>query len=406
MTLEEPLPLVQPQDRPAPLRNARAHADAIAAGTFGFFDYGPPLTLSAWLRPIGPGQLRLLRRLVAVITIGWLPLLLLATLEGNAWHAAGGGFLNDYAVQARSLVAAALLVLGEATCAPWLTAIASQFVTAGFISGGDRPAFTRAVDATRAALRSRRAAIVIVLCAYATTIAIFATVGLPDNWLSNAAGTPSLAGWWHLQVSAPLLLALLLGWVWRAWLWGRFLMRVARIELKLAPTHPDRVAGLGFVGHSLRAFALPAFAMGTIVAGGIANAVQRGGSPFAHGVLIVVALVTIVLLFTAPLLAFSRKLLRTWHRGVISYGATAAELGRKFERAWVGNHAEDHPPPDPSTTADLNAVVANVYAMRIVPVDLLSLATLAAAALAPLVPVLLMTIPVDQLLADVKGLLF
>lgn len=69
MTLEEPLPLVQPQDRPAALQNARAHADAIAAGTFGFFDYGPPLTLSAWLRPIGPGQLRLLRRLVAVITI-------------------------------------------------------------------------------------------------------------------------------------------------------------------------------------------------------------------------------------------------------------------------------------------------------------------------------------------------
>jgi len=401
------MPLAQPQARAtAPLQNARAHADAIAAGTFGFFDYGPPLTLSATLRPLGPGQLRLLRRVAIVVAIGWLPLLLLATLEGNAWHAAGSGFLNDYAVQARSLVAAGLLVLGEATCAPWLTAIASQFVTAGFIAGGDRPAFTRAVDATRQALRSRRAAIAIVLIAYAATIAIFATVGLPQTWLAHANGSPTLAGWWHLQVSAPLLLALLLGWVWRAWLWGRFLMRIARIELKLSPTHPDRVAGLGFVGHSLRGFALPAFAMGSIVAGAIANAVQRGGSPFAHGVLITVALATIVLLFTAPLLAFSHRLLRTWHRGVASYGATAAELGRKFERAWVGNHAETHPPPDPSTTADLNAVVANVYAMRIVPVDLLSLAALAAAVLTPLLPVLLMTIPVDQLLADVKGLLF
>lgn len=147
--------------------------------------------------------------------------------------------------------------------------------------------------------------------------------------------------------------------------------------------------------------------MGSIIAGAIANAVQRGGSPpFAHGVLIAFALTAIVLLFTAPLFAFSQRLLRTWHRGVASYGATASELGRKFERAWVGNHGENHPPPDPSTTADLNAVVANVYAMRIVPMDMLSLAALATAALAPLVPVLLMTIPVDQLLADIKGLLF
>ncbi|OEO28188.1 hypothetical protein VW23_005890 [Devosia insulae DS-56] len=401
------MPLAQPEERPAaPLQNARAHADAIAAGTFGFFDYGPPLTLNAWLRPIGPGQLRLLRRVATVIAIGWLPLLLLATLEGNAWHADGGGFLNDHAVQARSLVAATLLVLGEATCAPWLTAIASQFVTAGFIGGGDRPAFTRAVAATREALRSRRAVIAILLIAYASTIAIFAAVGLPRTWLSTFSGTPSLAGWWHLQVSAPLLLALLLGWVWRAWLWGRFLMRVAQIELKLAPTHPDRVAGLGFVGHSLRAFAVPAFAMGTIVAGAIANAVQRGGSPFAHGGLIAASLTAILLLFTAPLLAFSRRLLGTWHRGVLRYGATAAELGRKFERAWIGKHGEEHPPPDPSTTADLNAVVANVYAMRVVPVDVLSLVALAAAALSPLLPVLLLTIPLDQLLADIKGLLF
>lgn len=402
------MPLANPEPRHAdpPTRNARAHADAIASGTFGFFDYGPPLTLHPWLRPVGPGRLRLARRVAAVVAIGWLPLLLLATLEGNAWHAQGGGFLNDYAVQARALAAATLLVLGEATCAPWLTAIASQFVTGGFIRGGERPAFAAAVDATRAALRSPRAAIAIVLVAYAAAIAIFATAGAPRNWLASAGGGLSLAGWWHLQVSAPLLLALLLGWVWRAWLWGRFLWRVSRLDLKLAPAHPDRAAGLGFVGHSLRAFTLPALAMGSIVAGAIANAVQRGGSPFAHGFGIAAALIVILLLFTAPLLMFSIKLLQTWHRGVLTYGATAAELGRKFERAWVGNHGEDHPPPDPSTTADLNAVVANVYAMRAVPVDLMSLAALAGAVLLPLVPVLLMTIPVDQLLADVKGLLF
>ena len=43
--------------------------------------------------------------------------------------------------------------------------------------------------------------------------------------------------------------------------------------------------------------------------------------------------------------------------------------------------------------------------MHIVPVELPSLATLAAAALTPS-SLLLMMIPVDQLLADIRGLLF
>ena len=388
-----------------PRHRARAHADAIATGTFGVFDYGPPLTLASWLRPVGPGQLRLVRRLVAVVAIGWLPLLILTVIEGSAWRANGGGFLSDFAVHARSLIAAALFVAAEATCAPWLTAIASQFITAGFIVGSDRAAFIRAVADTRESLRSIPAAVLIVVLAYAVTVVTFAAIGPPLNWYASD-GRLSLAGWWHLQVSAPLLLALLFGWVWRVWLWGRFLWRVGRLDLRLSPAHPDRTAGLGFVSHSLRGFSLPALAMGTIVAGGVANAVQRGGSPFAHVYLIAGSLLVILALFTAPLLVFSRKLLRTWHRGVLSYGPVASEMGRKFEHAWVGVREEDHPSPDPSTTADLNAVVANVYAMRLVPVDLLSLLALAAAILAPLVPVLLMTVPIDKLLADIGGLMF
>jgi hypothetical protein len=326
-------------------------------------------------------------------------------IEGGVLHAGGGGFLNDYAVQARSLIAAPLLVAAEATCAPWLTAVASQFITAGFVIGSDRAAFIRAVSETREALRSPAAAVVIVILAYAVTVVTFASVGSQLTWY-RADGRLSLAGWWHLQVSAPLLLALLFGWVWRVWLWGRFLWRVGRLDLRLTPPHPDRNAGLGFVGHSLRGFCLPAFAMGTIIAGSIANAVQRGGSAFAHGYLIAGSLFVIVALFTAPLLVFSRKLMRTWHRGVLSYGPVAAEMGRKFESAWVGVHTDEHSSPDPSTTADLNAVVANVYTMRLAPVDLLSLLALATATLLPLVPVLLMTVPIDKLLTDIGGLMF
>ncbi len=54
----------------------------------------------------------------------------------------------------------------------------------------------------------------------------------------------SLAGWWHLLVSLPLLLILFFGWIWRLALWARFLFLMSRLNLRLIPAHPDNVGGL------------------------------------------------------------------------------------------------------------------------------------------------------------------
>jgi len=48
---------------------------------------------------------------------------------------------------------------------------------------------------------------------------------------------------------------LLLRWYYRLFTWCRFLVQVARLELNLAPLHPDR-CGIGFLGNVASA-ALP-----------------------------------------------------------------------------------------------------------------------------------------------------
>ena len=87
----------------------------------------------------------------------------------------------------------------------------------------------------------------------------------------------SLAGWWHTLVSVPLLLLLIFGWCWRLALWTRLLWLIARLELRLVASHPDRCAGLSFLGHSVRAFAIVALALAVIVAGRSAHMSLLGG---------------------------------------------------------------------------------------------------------------------------------
>ena len=60
----------------------------------------------------------------------------------------------------------------------------------------------------------------------------------------------SPAGWWNTLVSVPVLLVLLLGWLWRLILWTRFLWLMSRLDLRLIPAHPDGSAGLKFIGLS------------------------------------------------------------------------------------------------------------------------------------------------------------
>jgi hypothetical protein len=327
-----------------------------------------------------------------------------------------GAFFPDIAVHARSLLAAPMLIVAEAVCAPRLNAIAQQFLDAGLVREPQRARFDAAVASTRLLLQSPLAGIGVVALAYAMIaglIALFPVDQLPAwHRIGDAAVLSySAAGWWHAFVSLPLLLLLLLGWIWRLCLWSRFLWLVSRLDLHLIPAHPDHAAGLIFVGHSLRALSVLALALGTILAGGAANNLLRhAGSFFAHTFIVAGAVGFVVALFSAPLLVFSERLVREWQRGVFAYGALASDIGARFEGKWFGPGApandDNLAAPDFSSTTDLYQVVSNVYEMRFVPVDLTSVTLLIGAMLLPFVPVLPLAMPIGEIMQGVKSLLF
>src|SRR5262249_26515428 len=117
---------------------------------------------------------------------------------------------------------------------------------------------------------------------FSLVVAISAAFWLPDtvlaSWQKTAQGHLSPAGWWHVLISAPALLVLLLGWAWRLFLWGRFLYLCSRLDIQLIASHPDGSAGLKFVGQSLASFALLGFAIGALAAGFVADQVADGES--------------------------------------------------------------------------------------------------------------------------------
>jgi hypothetical protein len=52
---------------------------------------------------------------------------------------------------------------------------------------------------------------------------------------------------WFVYVSLPVYQFMLFRWLFRIFVWSRFLWQVSRLDLHLVPTHPDRADGLGFV---------------------------------------------------------------------------------------------------------------------------------------------------------------
>src|SRR5215813_1290212 len=376
---------------------------------------GPPHRLQRSLGLIKPGDPMIARRAELVVLVGWVPLVVLAIAQSIILrNQRAKSFFSDFAVYARSLIAAPLFILAEADCLPRLDRVARHFLVAGLITEPDRARFDDAVSSTRRLLGSGLAELIVALLAYGLVTTLMIDVQ-PDElpswyWLKSGYQGLSLAGWWNALVSVPLFILLFFGWLWRVFLWARFLWLMTRLDLRLIPGHPDHAGGLMFIGNSLRAFWLVSFALGAVVAGQVANRITLYGESLATFKHIVIGLVVFALiLFVGPLTLFIGKLRETRRRGDFEYGALAGEVGRQFERDLLYSErgvCEEGPnAPDFSSAANICGIVANVYEMKDFPFGLRNLGLLIAVALLPFVPVALMVLPVNVIIKDFAKML-
>jgi hypothetical protein len=252
----------------------------IAPSTDDLFVNGPFPHLHRSLSLRRPPDTTVIRRALVVLLLGWVPLMILVVTDTLRTQSSSHSFITDFGVHARSLVAAPLLVLVEVPCLRRLEEIAVYFVHSGLVTEDDYPRFTRLLASTRSLMNSVLAEVVAALLAYSIVMVLLRYLSFVQVRPWYLAGSPdylSWAGWWYALVSVPLLLILFFGWLWRVILWGRFLVKVAALKLRMIAAHPDRTAGLKFLNSSLFAFAPVAFTIGVVAAGSAATRVHYLG---------------------------------------------------------------------------------------------------------------------------------
>jgi glucan phosphoethanolaminetransferase (alkaline phosphatase superfamily) len=179
-----------------------------------------------------------------------------------------------------------------------------------------------------------------------------------------------------VSASIYLFLVGLSLWKWllgTCFLWTCFLFKLSRMKLQLMVSHPDKHAGIGFLGMSTVAFAPIAFAIAAAV--GVTwryEILYTDASLLSFKMPAILLLVLVLLLAVGPLLFFVPKLAPLRRKGILQYGSLAPEI---------------------SSLTDLASSFQNIEAMKPLPLDKGSLVAPAAAVLIGLFPAILAQVP-------------
>ncbi len=352
-----------------------------------------------------PPQL-FIRAFVPAVVV-WVPLLALAFLRPHDGAEAAVSFIEDLSTHVRFLVVVPLLVIAEAAIGRRTGIVVAQFVNAELIAGTDRARFDGLIRRVGRALQSNVAELVIVVVAALFVVAAFRnlTADGVTFWFEQpaVAGHSRLtaAGWWYALWSW-LPLFLFLRWFWRYLVWCWLLQRLSRFDLQIVATHPDRTAGLAFVDLGHTAFSSVGLALSCLVAGAVGTRVLHEGvalTAFQWPLAVFIALMIVGGI--APLAVFWRPLRVAKEAGVLNYGSFASRYVQGFQRRWIGTKAGEQPREandDIGPLADIGASFERVDAMRLLPITLKTALAFAIAALLPLLPLVLIEIPLQELL--------
>jgi hypothetical protein len=358
------------------------------------------------------------QRTIIISLLTWLPLFILSVIKGQAW---GEGtnlpFIEDFEVHIRFLIAVPLMIVAELLVHQRMRMVVVQFEERNLIP---EPSLVQFHNAIGSALRLRNS-----IFAELFILVLIYVIGYNVVWEQSMAvettawfsepsvgkGELSLAGIWFRYVSLPLFQFLFLRWYYRIFIWARFLFQVSRIKLKLVPTHPDYVGGLGFLSNIVYAFIPLAVAHGAVLAGMISNHIFHEGATlldFKIGIIIIV--VVVLLLVILPLFSFSSQLNETWRIGCIEYGKLASRYTQNFDTRWIREkRTADHEIENTSEIQGL-ADMANSYRivdkMQSIPIKRSDIIMLTLATIVPMLPLVLTMMPLSELIKMLSGILF
>ncbi len=366
---------------------------------------------------LGTDALGLVKRRIIVISLfSWLPLLLLSLLPGEP----GIGdikvpFLYDIDVHIRFLLALPLMIAAELVVHQRLKPLILQFVERGIVTGEALPQFEAIVDSLLRLRNSVLIEVMLIILVFTAGHYIWSNQMALETatWFSvviDGRHQLSPAGYWYTFISIPVFQFIYIRWYFRIFIWARFLWQVARLELHLIPTHPDRAGGVGFLAGSVSAFVPLLLAQGALLAGMIANHIfYEGATLLAFKPEIASFVVFLLLVTLGPLCAFAGRLAQCKRQGLLEYGALGSRYVRDFDRKWL----RDEPPQDEplvgsgdiQSLADLANSFEVVKGMRLFPFDKVVVLQAAVVTLLPVLPLALTMISLEDLVKTLLGIL-
>ena len=358
------------------------------------------------------------QRIIIISLFTWLPLLVLSALEGKLL---GGSvavpFLLNTEVHVRFLIAIPLLIIAELVVHRRMRFVVKEFLDRRLISESTIKRFDAAIASVFRLRNSMLAEVLLVGFVYVVGILIIWRHYMALDTVTWYA-TPSLegsklsfAGMWYGYVSLPIFQILLCRWYYRVFIWTRFLWQVSRIDLSLVPTHPDRAGGLEFLSETAYAFVPLLLAHGALLAGLLGDRIFHLEATLASFMIeILVLVIFLMCVVFGPLLVFAPQLAKAKRRGLREYGTLAERYVREFDTKWLrgGAPADERlvGSADIQSLADMGNSFEVVRTMRVVPFSKETIIQLAVVTVAPVAPLLLTMMSLEDILKKLLGIVF
>jgi hypothetical protein len=380
---------------------------------FALAPAGPVDCAQAWMKITTPDNLRSGRRAFIMALLAWAPLLVMVILHPNP--DADISFLHDIAVHARFLLILPLLVMAEGPIRERSRMVVASFRNSGLVANEDMGQFDALVRKGIRLVDSTVAELLVMLLSAALVYSAMRGV-LSEHalfWFEKVTAQGhvlSVAGWWYSAVATPVFVFLMVRWLWRYLVWWWFLGSVARIDLRLTGTHPDRAGGLGFVSFHHSIFALITLAVGCAVSAAAANRILYAGASLKSFQAPIIGIAAgAVIVGIAPMLVFTPRLLAAKRKGWSTYGRFASNYVWKFEQKWFtdgGTQEEALGSGDIQSLADLGGSFERLVGMQVVLLDRRLILSFLIAAAAPMLPLLLTVMPFKEIIrALIKALI-
>ena len=347
---------------------------------------------------------------VSLIVIVLVPMMIAAALEGRLMRGVQVPLLRDYIIAARFLIAVPVLVLAAPIADDRLWRAVQHL--RDLVESEDQVRFRASLQRIQRWRNSVWPQLLMFVVAVAISYFV-PIVGLHDevsDWRGDANGL-SNAGLWLVWVGNPVFRFIGMLWLWLLLLWVCLLWKFSRLRLASArcPSRWSRWPGVPRV----RAGGVPAAA-----AGGqrccwpepwrwTCSTTTRGCASCAC--VMIGSVVISVAFVIAPLLLLTPRLAELKRNSLLAYGALGTDCSEEFENKWLGRARGGAAPileaGDSSALVDLTGVYATVSGMSTVPMQRFIFFQFLLAAALPLLPVVLMRMPVNELLKKLLSVL-